>query len=297
MRKHLFVFTYLLVILGFMNCKSQKQNELESGFIDVDGGRIYYEVKGQGEPLILLHPGLTDLRMWKQQVNELSKKFRVICYDQRGYGKSDLPSKKYAPNTDLLTLMDSLKIEKADIIGICMGALHAVEFAIEYPEKVNSLSLSGISFLNWKYPDNVIKKHIEFSSIAAEGPEKAIETIKTDPFWKQTIPSDNYKTAQESFLELLEDNKKAFTANWQYKEQKFNTMDRISEINIPVLVIRPENEVDYMIEIGDYLVENLRKVEQIQIKGAGHLSNMEEPQKFNKIVIDFLNLNKNQNIK
>ena len=159
------------------------------------------------------------------------------------------------------------------------------------------LALSGISFLNWKYPDNVIKKHIEFSSIATEGPEKAIETIIKDPFWKQTIPSDNYKTAQETFLELLEDNKKAFTANWQYKEQKFNTMDRISEINIPVLVIRPENEVDYMIEIGDYLVANLRKVEQIQIKGAGHLSNMEEPQIFNKIIVDFFNHYKNQNIK
>ncbi|MFO8235449.1 MAG: alpha/beta hydrolase [Bacteroidales bacterium] len=271
-----------------MSCNGIEKNELDSGFVEVDGGKIYYETKGHGDPIVLLHPGLTDLRMWKNQVNELSESRKVVCYDQRGYGKSDLPSKNYSPNADLLALLDSLRIEKADFVGICMGALHAMEFALAYPERVNTLALSGISFSNWKYPDDVIKKHIEFSSIVTEGPDKAIETIKTDPFWKQTIPSDIYETAQKDFLDLLEENKAAFTANWQFKEQVFTIMDRISEIDKPVLVIRPGNEVDYMIEIADYLIDNIENAEQVHIKEGGHLSNMEKPEEFNKAILDFL---------
>ena len=275
-----------------MGCNNQEKSALTSDFIDVNGGKIYFETKGQGEAIILLHPGLTDLRMWKQQVDELSQDYQVICYDQRGYGKSDLPTKNYSPNADLLTLLDSLKIEKADFVGICMGALHAMEFAIEYPERINTIAVSGISFLNWKYSDDVIKKHIEFSSAVAEGSDKAIETIKSDPFWKQTIPSDNYEIAQKDFLTLLEENKRAFTANWQFKEQIFTTMDKISSIDKPVLVIRPEYEVDYMIEIADYLIKKLDNVAEVNIKGAGHLSNMEKPKEFNRVIMAFLDKNK-----
>jgi len=282
------LFPVVLIALGFMSCNGLEKNELNSGFVEVDGGKIYYESKGHGDAIVLLHPGLTDLRMWKNQVNELSESRKVVCYDQRGYGKSDLPSKNYSPNADLLALLDSLRIEKADFVGICMGALHAMEFALAYPERVNTLALSGISFSNWKYSEDVIKKHIEFSSIVTEGPEKAIETIKTDPFWKQTIPSKTYKTAQKDFLDLLEENKAAFTANWQFKEQVFTTMDRISEIDKPVLVIRPGNEVDYMIEIADYLIDNIENAEQVHIKEGGHLSNMEKPKEFNKAILDFL---------
>lgn len=288
MREKKLTIIGFLLILGFMSCKTNEKQVSTTGFVEVNGGKIYYEIKGKGETIVLLHPGLTDLRMWEHQVNELSKNYKVICYDQRGYGKSELPSKNYSPNSDLLTLLDSLKIEKANFVGICMGALHAMEFAIEYPERINTLVLSGISFLNWKYSEDVIKKHVEFSSIVTQGADKAVKTIKTDPFWKQTIPSDNYKNAQETFLELLEENKVAFTANWQFKEQIFTTMDRISEIENPVLVIRPEKEVHYMIEIADYLIDNLEKVEQIHIKEAGHLSNMEKPIEFNKIVLNYL---------
>jgi pimeloyl-ACP methyl ester carboxylesterase len=271
-----------------MSCDSHEKNEIKSGFVKVDGGKIYFETKGHGDAIILLHPGLTDLRMWKHQVIELSKNHKVICYDQRGYGKSDLPSKNYSPNADLLALLDSLKIEKAGFVGICMGALHAMEFALEYPERINTLALSGISFLNWKYSDDVIKKHLEFSSIVTQGPDKAIKALKTDPFWTQTYPSDIYETAHKDFLDLLEENKTAFTANWQFKEQVFTTMDKISEIDKPVLVIRPENEIDYMIDTADYLIENIENVEQVNIKDGGHLSNMERPKEFNKAIVDFL---------
>jgi pimeloyl-ACP methyl ester carboxylesterase len=262
---------------------------MKTGYISVNEGKIYYEEKGQGEVIVLLHPGLTDSRMWNNQVNELSKKYRIICYDQRGYGKSDIPLEKYSTNKDLLTLLDSLKIEKANLVGICMGGLHALELVIEYPQRVEKVALSGTAFLNWKFPEYVIKKNIEFSNIVLDGAEKAIETIKTDQFWKQSYPSDNYPEAQKLFLQYLDDNKKAFSVNWQFKKQDFTTIDKVAEINNPVLVIRPEFEMDYVVEIADFLLKNINDSKSVEIEGAGHFANMEKPKRFNEIIIDFLN--------
>jgi len=271
-----------------MSCQNSRDNTLKTGFIEVDGGKIYYEEKGQGNVVVLLHPGLTDLRMWNKQVSNLSKNYRVICYDQRGYGKSDIPTEKYSTNKDLLTLLDSLGIEKVNLVGICMGGLHALEFVNEYPDKVEKIILSGTAFLNWKYPESVIKKNIEFSNIVQEGAEKAIETIKTDPFWKQTYPSDKYPEAQKLFLEYLNENKKAFSVHWQLKEQDLTTIDKVSEINKPVLIIRPEFEMDYVVEIADYLLDSIKGSLSVDIENAGHFANMERSEKFNEIILEFL---------
>ena len=289
MRKILIIQIGFLIIFGFMSCQNNKKNLLKIGFIEVDGGKIYYEEKGQGDAIVLLHPGLTDSRMWEKQVSGLSENYRVICYDQRGYGKSDIPTDYYSTNKDLLTLLDSLKIEKTNLIGICMGGLHALEFVIEYPQRVKKIALSGTAFLNWEYPEAVIKKNIEFSNIVQEGADKAIETIKTDPFWKKSYPSDKYPEAQKLFLEYLYQNKKAFSVDWQLKKQDFTTIETVSEINNTVLIIRPEFEMDYVVEIADFLLENIKNSKSVELKNAGHFLNMESPERFNEIILEFLN--------
>ena len=279
----------LLIIFSVNKAVTQSTEKMKAGYISVDGGKIYYEEKGQGEAIVFLHPGLTDLRMWNKQVSNLSKNYRVICYDQRGYGKSDIPTEKYSTNKDLLTLLDSLDIEKVNLVGICMGGLHALEFVNEYPNKVEKIILSGTAFINWKYPESVNRKNITFSNIVQEGAEKAINTIKTDPFWKQSYPSDKYPEAQKLFLEYLDDNIKAFTVNWQLKEQDLTIIDKVSEINKPVLIIRPEFEMDYVVDIANYLLKNIEGSNSIDIRGAGHFANMEKPEKFNEIIFEFIN--------
>lgn len=289
MSKYLAVLIGTFIIFGIMSCQNNRGNTLQTGYIPVSGGKIHYAEKGQGNVIVLLHPGLTDLRMWDEQLNRLSENYRVICYDQRGYGKSDIPTENYSTNKDLLTLLDSLKIEEADLVGICMGGLHALEFVIEYPQRVKKVVLSGIAFPNWKYPEYVTKKNIEFSDIVQEGVEKAIETLKTDKFWKQSYPSDNFPEAQKLFFEYLDDNKKAFMVNWQFKELNLNTIDKVSEINQQVLIIRPEFEMDYVVEIADYLLENIKGSKSVELESAGHFANMERPERFNEIILEFLN--------
>jgi pimeloyl-ACP methyl ester carboxylesterase len=103
-----------------------------SGYAEVNGTRLYYETAGAGHPLVLIHGYTLDSRMWDDQFETLSKKYRVLRYDLRGFGKSAYPSpdKSYCHTEDLRALLDYLKISKAYVMGLSMGGGIAVEFTL-----------------------------------------------------------------------------------------------------------------------------------------------------------------------
>lgn len=111
----------------------------------VIGGRLYYEVQGEGEPLILLHAGGMDSKMWDAQFDYLSKQFRVIRYDLRGFGRSSKPEQPFYPVDDLYQLMQHLGIKRASLVGLSMGSGVALNFALEHPEMVEKLVLASMS--------------------------------------------------------------------------------------------------------------------------------------------------------
>ncbi len=81
----------------------------------------------------------------------------------------------------------------------------------------------------------------------------------------------------------------SFSVNLKFKEQDMTTIDKVAEINKPVLVIRPEFEMNYVIEIADYILKNINGSKSVGIKSAGHFANMERPEDFNKIIFKFMN--------
>ena len=116
-------------------------SSVESGFADVNDASIYYEIAGKGDPLVLVHGFTLDTRMWDDQLSEFSKRYRVIRYDARGFGKSSVPEegKPYSHAKDLKGLLDRLNVRKASVIGLSMGGSIAINFALEYPDYVSSL--------------------------------------------------------------------------------------------------------------------------------------------------------------
>src|ERR1051325_10852567 len=93
---------------------------------------IYFEEKGSGPAVVLIHGGQLDRRMWDAQFDELAKEFRVVRYDLRGFGKSPPPTKGFSNEDDLARLMDRLKIKRARFVGLSLGAAVAVDFAITH---------------------------------------------------------------------------------------------------------------------------------------------------------------------
>lgn len=118
---------------------------LETGRVPVEGGTLYYDVRGSGPPVVLLHAGDMDLTMWDPQVGTLARSFRVIRFDARGHGRSTAPRGPYSTVEDLRSLLDHLGVERAHLVGISMGAGVALNFATTHPERVRSLALVSTS--------------------------------------------------------------------------------------------------------------------------------------------------------
>ena len=122
----------------------------QTGFADLNGARFYYEVAGAGHPLVLLHAGICDSRMWDGQVAAFAQHYQVVRYDLRGFGQTASVDGSFAHHHDLLALLNHLGIEKTYLLGCSMGGSAALDFALEQPERVAALILVGSSPSGYK---------------------------------------------------------------------------------------------------------------------------------------------------
>lgn len=122
--------------------------------------KLYYEELGQGEPLILLHAQSLDCRMWDPVFYDLARKYRVIRYDLRGYGKSDVPETGfgYLMADDLAAFMDGLGIRKAHFAGVCIGGMTLADFVALHPDRVLSATISSGAITGFPDRTTVSKK-------------------------------------------------------------------------------------------------------------------------------------------
>ena len=113
------------------------------GFAEVNGAKLYYEVMGAGHPLVLLHEGIADSRMYDDQFNAFAQRYRVVRFDLRGFGQSDLPpgDEPVALYEDLYGLLALLGIKKTYVLGMSMGGAIALDFTLAHPVMVDALIL------------------------------------------------------------------------------------------------------------------------------------------------------------
>ncbi|MDX1667728.1 MAG: alpha/beta hydrolase, partial [Saprospiraceae bacterium] len=134
------VAVMLLVLLSILNCNPTDM-PLTSGMISSGNNQIYFRSEGSGSPLIFIHGGAVDHRMWQPQWEHFRHEHQVVVYDLRGHGQSDFVDNDRQDILDLIALMDSLKLEKITVGGLSLGAILALDFALAYPERVENLIL------------------------------------------------------------------------------------------------------------------------------------------------------------
>ena len=123
------------------------------GRLETNGARIYYEVDGAGDPVLLIHAGVANLRMWDDQVAALRDSYRVIRYDTRGYGRTETDAVEFSNRADIAALLDHLGEASAHIVGLSRGGMIALDFAVEYPERVRSLVVAAGGIGGYESPD------------------------------------------------------------------------------------------------------------------------------------------------
>src|SRR5687768_17684276 len=101
-----------------------------SGFLAHNGARIYYEAEGEGEPVVLIHAGVANLRMWDDQVAALRDRYRMIRYDTRGFGRTETDAVAFSNRADIAALLDHLGEESAHLVGFSRAGSIALDFAL-----------------------------------------------------------------------------------------------------------------------------------------------------------------------
>src|SRR6188508_735794 len=115
----------------------------ETGTFETNGARIYYEAEGSGEPVLMIHAGVANLRMWDDQVAALRDAYRVIRYDTRGFGRTETDAVEFSNRADIAALLDHLGEESAHVVGLSRGGIIALDFALEFPDRVRSLVVAA----------------------------------------------------------------------------------------------------------------------------------------------------------
>ena len=246
---------------------------------------LYYESKGDGIPLVFLHGFTLDRRMWRRQVDYFSGKYRALCYDSRGHGKSSCPKSGYSRQdrvTDLKNFADRLSLERFHLVGLSMGGATALGYAINYPERLLSLTLVDTAAGGYRPPG----KYRDYREVAlCKGVDEAKRRwIRTTLFF--------YANRNEDLREELADIMAGHCGHlWlDPRRGKYNDGDDVElsrKIKIPTLIFVGEKD-RYFIPLARTLHKNIEDSELDVIPGVGHMSNMEAPERFNRRLEQFL---------
>ena len=256
----------------------------------LNGTRIHYERTGEGMPVIFLHAGVADSRMWEPQVAELSQHFDVIRPDMRGFGKSDLPPRPWSPRADLLALMDELKLKPAHLVGCSMGGQLALDFALDHPERVSKLVLvdSGPS----GQPDRP-----EYESLFAEveaadkaGDHIALNEAEAHLWLDGPYRAKGYvrRELRDLFLDMNGANMDNDWSNAPIEHLEPPAVGRLNEVSAPTLVVVGDQDLQPLLENADLLASSIKGARKVVIHDAAHLPSLEHPEEFNRAVLDFL---------
>lgn len=258
------------------------------GFASVNGTRIFYEVAGRGEPVVLIHGGQLDSRMWDGEFALLSKEFRVLRYDVRGYGGSPRPEGlTYSDASDLNALLDYVGMPKAHLVGLSLGGRIALDFAPIHPERVASLTLVGPGLAGFEFPDPEGDARWWAMILAAhDGAEKVTDLWLRDPLMAPAM--ENPRLAPRLRLLSLE-NGQAWLANpVLQKSPRPPAAERLKEIHAPTLLVLGDRDVPSIKATMEKLEKDVPGARKVVVPGAGHMVNMEKPEEFDRALLAFL---------
>jgi pimeloyl-ACP methyl ester carboxylesterase len=256
-----------------------------SGFAEVNGTRLYYESRGKGPAVVLIHGGLVDTRLWDEQMGPLARRFRVVRYDLRGFGWSAAAPEPFSHLEDLGALLDFLKIEKATVVGLSLGGIIAADFALEHPERVERLVLVGAGLRGDKQPPP--KDVAAAVEAMGRGAEAFADVTMSRELYAAVRPGTD---AHARLRRMLLDNFKAVSTFrpgfLKYPEPP--TAERLGQIKAPTLVVIGSRDGQNLLNIADTLAAQIPGARKVTIPGASHHPPVETPAEFNRVLLDFL---------
>jgi 3-oxoadipate enol-lactonase len=256
--------------------------------INVNGLNVHYTLEGPGAaPVVTLsHSLATDLGMWDPQLPALTQRFRVLRYDTRGHGGTEAPAGPYSLEqlaADARGLLQALDVQQTHWVGLSMGGMIGQTLALTHPGLFKSLVLCDTSSRVPAEAKPVWRERIRTAETQGMGPlvEPTLERWFTAPFRQRP-------GAVEGVRNMIRSTPPQGYAGCCHAIAALNLTDRLSAITLPTLVIVGEEDQGTPVAASRAIQEQIKGSELAVLKSASHLSNVEQPEAFNRALTGFL---------
>jgi pimeloyl-ACP methyl ester carboxylesterase len=261
---------------------------------EVNGITLYYEETGEGYPLIFSHEFAGDYRSWEGQVRLFSRRYRVITWNYRGYPPSEVPSDPAAYSEeqlveDLYGLLRHLRIEQAHIAGLSMGGALALKIGIAHPEVCRSLTIAGAGSGTVNH-DQFVREAAAQADRFETGSAAVFEAYGSGPARLQLLKKD--PRGWHEFVEQFKSHSPQGSANTfrgvQVKRKTiFDVEAEMGRVNVPALIMVGDED-EPCLDPALFMKRKLPNAGLVTFPKSGHAINLEEPELFNRALLDFL---------
>ena len=264
-------------------------------FISTETGKIYYEVAGEGHPLVMCHAGFVDSGMWNAQWEVFKQHYRVIRYDMGGYGQSDALTAPVSRRHELATVLQHLGIERAHFLGCSMSGTTVIDFALENPDMVSALIVVSATPSGFEMQGAPPLHMMEMFGALQQGDFETASDLQIriwiDGAERQPEQVDNTVREHAKAMNMICVRNNTFLIA---DMQPLNPLDppavtRLDMISAPTLILAGALDHPEILRAMNLMHEQIPHAQKQVIADSAHVPNMEQAQVFNQVVLDFLN--------
>ncbi|SMQ70059.1 Pimeloyl-ACP methyl ester carboxylesterase [Devosia lucknowensis] len=259
--------------------------------IDIGGATLAGIEQGDGLPVVFLHAGVCDKRMWLDQMAAVSEAgWHAIAYDRRGYGETVSPDEPFNHLEDLEALLDALDIHAAVLVGCSMGGGLAVDFALANPGRVLGLTLIGTSVTGAPWTSTADERAIELAEEDAweRGDLDLLNKVQAHE-WLDGPRCQSGRVGGSVRALFLDMNAKALNKPELTQEEKRpDAWGRVDQINAPTLLVVGDEDFTALVDRHETLSETMPNAFAVVLEGAAHIPSIEKPELVNSLLLQFL---------
>ena len=263
--------------------------------LKIGSAQLAGEYSGHGKPLIFLHAGVADRRMWCPQIDTLKNYFQTVIYDRRGFGETTCLDEAFSHVDDLRQVIKQLGLTDVVLIGCSQGGRIALDFALAYPHQVAALVLIAPAVSGapepTTFPQNIQARINALDEADEANDLELVNTIEAD-LWLDGPTSPSGRVDDSLRKLLLDMNGIALRKPELTLEQEpTSAYEKLPNLSIPTLVVWGNLDFPHVSERCHYLVNTIPTAIGEEMPNTAHLLNLEEPEHFNKVLQGFLSIN------
>jgi pimeloyl-ACP methyl ester carboxylesterase len=258
-------------------------------WIDVEQGRLYVEITGSGPPLLTVHGWPLDHRVFAPQVSGLSSSLTVIAYDRRGFGRSEARPDLSLEVDDIDRILDALELPSVHLLGMSQGGRIALRYAATHSHRLRSLLLQGavIDGLLVEEPD---ADRIPIAGYAALAKSGRLDEVRRRWLRHPMMQlGAGFEAASDLLVRILADYAGADLIDFDANRYRFpaDLLTALSALNMPALLLTGAHETGARKRHADEIESRVAGCVRVQLENSGHLSNLTEPERYNRAVREF----------